>query len=151
MISEFIVNGFPHASDIALTTARVAAGTFFALSGYHKLFNADRHATMLETLIEDGIPFPKVNAWFVAGVEFFGGMALIAGLLTPVAALGLLVICLVACGVDGLKRIESYHPIDNADWVDDLLYLPEAIYILILATVVATGAGPLSLDRLIFG
>jgi uncharacterized membrane protein YphA (DoxX/SURF4 family) len=29
--------------DIALTLNRIAVGAFFMLSGYHKLFNAERH------------------------------------------------------------------------------------------------------------
>jgi uncharacterized membrane protein YphA (DoxX/SURF4 family) len=30
-------------TDIALTLNRIAVGAFFLLSGFHKLFNAERH------------------------------------------------------------------------------------------------------------
>jgi uncharacterized membrane protein YphA (DoxX/SURF4 family) len=30
-------------TDLALTLNRIALGAFFMLSGYHKLFNAERH------------------------------------------------------------------------------------------------------------
>jgi hypothetical protein len=36
-------------SHAALTLNRVAIGVFFAISGYHKLFNAARHATLTST------------------------------------------------------------------------------------------------------
>jgi hypothetical protein len=35
-------------TDIALTLDRVAVGMFFMFSGYHKLFNAQRHRAMLQ-------------------------------------------------------------------------------------------------------
>ena len=40
-------------------------------------------------------------------------------------------------------------PLDKADAVDDLLYLPEFIYVIPLSFFVAAGAGPLSLDAII--
>ena len=72
------------------------------------------------------------------------------GFLGPVAALGLVVICLVACVTDGPRRVESYAPIDAADRLDDWLYLPELLYGLFLALVIALGSGPLSIDALLF-
>ena len=33
-------------TDIAITLNRIAVGAFFMLSGYHKLFNAERHRTV---------------------------------------------------------------------------------------------------------
>ena len=44
------------APDIALTLNRVALGTFFAISGYHKLFTQSRHETLARTLRDDGVP-----------------------------------------------------------------------------------------------
>jgi hypothetical protein len=38
-----------HAPNVALTLNRVALGVFFAISGYHKLFNASRRATLTRT------------------------------------------------------------------------------------------------------
>ena len=37
-------------TDIALTLNRIAVGAFFMLSGYHKLFNAERHRVLAEEL-----------------------------------------------------------------------------------------------------
>lgn len=132
---------------IAFTVVRVALGAFFCASGFNKLFNPGRRATMLATLADLKIPFPQYNLWFVSGVEFLGGAALAIGLLTPFAALGLLAICTVACATDGPRRVKSYAPINRADWLADWLYLPETWYALTLGIVLAYGAGPWSIDR----
>jgi len=135
--------------EIVHTVARVAIGSFFAISGFHKLFNGARHASLVATFKEDKIPAIRFNEWWVPSVEFLGGAALVVGLLTPLAALGLFTICLVATCVDGVKRIAGYEPIDRADWLDDLLYLPEVCYLIILAYFIAAGGGQWALDQLI--
>jgi uncharacterized membrane protein YphA (DoxX/SURF4 family) len=72
------------------------------------------------------------------------------GLLAP-AALGLLVVILVAIVTSGPQRIGVYKPIDEADRIDDWVYLPEVLYAFMLIMVVSAGAGPYSLDALILG
>ncbi len=46
---EILFNGVGW-TDIALTLNRIAVGAFFFLSGFHKLFNAERHRTFAEEL-----------------------------------------------------------------------------------------------------
>lgn len=134
---------------VALTILRVLTGLFFVFSGYHKLTNANRHAFLVKTLYDCGVPFVPVMCWFVPGVEFSAGLAVVFGLLTPLAAIGLSCVCLVATCTAGLKRIRKlYTPIDKADYLDDVLYLPEVCYILMLLPFIAAGAGPISLDNL---
>lgn len=145
-----LISGGAGGLSLALTANRMAAGAFFTLSGYHKLFNKARHASVTATLAGDGIPEVKVMQWFVPSVEFAGGLGVLFGFLAPVAALGLIGICLVATLVDGLKRIPAWKPLDRADYCDDVLYLPEVLYCIMLALVVAGGAGPLSIDALVF-
>ena len=74
-----------------------------------------------------------------------------SGFLAPLAALGLLFITLVAIATSGPQRIKDYKPIDEADRIDDWLYLPEVLYAFMLIMVVSAGAGPYSLDALILG
>ena len=135
--------------DLAITLLRIAMGLFFVISGYHKLFNRQRHATIRQTMVADHVPEATFNSWFVPCVEFSGGAALIIGFLTPLAALGLFVVCCAAAIVDGLKRIIGWNPIDRADYVDDVLYLPEVLYAFILLALIFQGAGPYSVDGLI--
>ncbi len=136
-------------TDIALTLNRVAVGMFFLLSGYHKLFNAERHRALTEELKALGIHAVGFNQWWVPTVEFTGGCAVVVGFLAPLAALGLLGITLVAIATSGPRRIEVSKPIDRADRIDDWLYLPEILYAVMLIMVVSVGAGPYSLDALI--
>jgi len=137
------------APDAALTLNRVALGTFFAITGYHKLFNASRHATLALTLQEDGVHAVPIMQWLVPGIEFSGGCALIVGLLSALAAFGLFMVCLGAIALDAIKRVNAWQPIDRADWLGDLLYLPEALYCIGLAVVMLAGPGPWSLDAVI--
>ena len=137
------------APDAALTLNRLALGTFFAISGFHKLFNASRHATLTRTLRDAGVRAVPVMQWLVPGVEFSGGCALIVGLLSALAAFGLFVVCLNAVVLDAIKRISDWQPINRADWIGDLLYLPEALYCVGLAVVMLAGPGPWSLDAIV--
>ena len=91
------------APNAALTLNRAALGTCFAISGYLKLFNASRHATLARTLQDAGVPAVPVMQWLVPGVEFSGGCALIIGLLSALAAFGLFVICLFAFKLDAIR------------------------------------------------
>ena len=138
-------------TDIALTLNRIAVGMFFMFSGYHKLFNPERHRVFADELKELGIHAVGFNQWWVPTVEFTAGGAVVIGFLAPLAALGLLVITLVAIVTTGPRRINVYKPIDEADRIDDWLYLPEILYAVMLTMVVSAGAGPYSLDALIWG
>jgi putative oxidoreductase len=136
-------------TDIAVTLNRIAVGMFFMLAGYHKLFNPQRHRALVDELKELGIPALGFNQWWVPTVEFIAGSAVVIGLFAPLAALGLLVIILVAIATSGPQRIKIYKPIDEADRIDDWLYLPETLYAFMLIMVISAGAGPYSLDAVI--
>jgi uncharacterized membrane protein YphA (DoxX/SURF4 family) len=136
-------------TDIALTLDRVVVGMFFMFSGYHKLFNAERHRALVDELTTLHVRAVGINQWWVPLVEFAAGSAVFIGLLTPLAALGLLVIVLVAGVTSGRVRIKSYQPIDRADRIDNWLYLPEILYAFMLIIFVSAGAGPYSLDAMI--
>ena len=145
MDASFIALG-ADAPTAALTLNRGALGMFFAISGYHKLFNASRHATLTQTLQDDGVRAVPIMQWLVPSIEFSGGWALIIGLLSALAAFGLFAICLGAVILDATTRVRAWQPIDRADWLGDLLYLPEALYCIGLAVVMLGGPGPWSLD-----
>jgi uncharacterized membrane protein YphA (DoxX/SURF4 family) len=142
---SFIVHG-AQAPNAALTLNRVALGAFFAISGYHKLFNASRHATLTRTLEDDGVHAVPIMRWLLPGAEFVGGWALIVGIFSVPAAFGLFVICFGAVALDAVKRIRAWQPIDRADWLGDLLYVPETLYCIGLTVVMLAGPGPWSLD-----
>src|SRR6201997_3395046 len=138
-------------TDLAMTLNRVAVGAFFMLSGYHKLFDAERHRTFVDELKSLGVHAVGFNQWWVPLVEFSAGGAVVVGLLAPLAAFGLLVLIVVAIVTSGPQRIKLYKPIDEADRIDDWLYLPETLYAVMLIVVISAGAGPYSFDALILG
>jgi uncharacterized membrane protein YphA (DoxX/SURF4 family) len=108
-----------------------------------------RHATLARTLQDNGVRAVPIMQWLVPGVEFSGGCALIMSLLSALAAFGLFVVCLGAFALDAIKRMRAWQPIDRADWLGDLLYLPEALYCIGLAVVMLAGPGPWSLDAMV--
>jgi uncharacterized membrane protein YphA (DoxX/SURF4 family) len=146
----FLIQG-AQAPNLALTLNRVALGVFFSISGYHKLFNASRHGTLTRTLLDDRVHAVPIMQWLLPSAEFAGGCALIAGLLSVLAALGLFVISAGAVALDAVKRIRAWQPLDRADWLGDLLYVPETLYCIGLTVVVLAGPGPWSLDARIAG
>ncbi len=73
-------------------------------------------------------------------VEFSAGVAVLIGLLAPLAALGLLVIIVVAIATSGRQRIKLYKPIDTGDRIDDWLYLPETLYAFMLIVIISARA-----------
>jgi uncharacterized membrane protein YphA (DoxX/SURF4 family) len=136
-------------TDIAFTLNRIAVGMFFLFSGYHKLFNTERHRVFADELRSLHVHAVGFNQWWVPLVEFSAGSAVFVGLVAPLAALGLLVIILVATATSGRARLKAYMPIDRADRIDDWLYLPETLYALMLLVIISAGAGPYSLDAVI--
>jgi putative oxidoreductase len=148
-VHPFFITQGAQAPIAALALNRVALGTFFAISGYHKLFKASRHAALTRTLQDDGVHAVPILQWLLPGAEFAGGSALIVGFLTVLAALGLFVISVGAIAFDAVKRIRAWQPLDRADWLGDLLYIPEALYCIGLTVVILAGPGPWSLDAIV--
>ena len=138
-------------TDVALAVNRIAVGAFFMLSGYHKLFNSQHHRALVDELKALGVPAVGFNQWWVPSVEFSAGGAVLIGVLAPLAALGLVILILVALATSGRQRIKLYKPIDEADRIDDWLYLPETLYAVMLIMVISAGGGPYSLDAVILG
>jgi putative oxidoreductase len=73
--------------------ARFAMGWVFLWSGWGKLNNLP---IVIENFIGWGIPFPTILTPFVSAVEFVGGILLLLGLFTRIAAVPLAIVMIVA-------------------------------------------------------
>jgi putative oxidoreductase len=129
-----------------MTAVRVLIGIFFCISGGTKLLVPARFSVMEHTLAQSHIPFPHANALFVSLVEFVSGAGLVVGLLTPLCALVLVVDMIVAVAANQIHSIQATGVLA---WLDDFLYLPEVLYVMILAWLIFSGPGRYSLDGLI--
>ncbi len=134
---------------------RVLLGIAFMVHGAPKLFSAAGHAGFVGLLQQIGIPAPAFMAWVVGVVEFFGGIALILGLLTAEVA--------VLLGIEMLVAMLTVHaghgflfiqvagttaegaPIFGMPGVEVNL-----IYIAGLLSLLIGGPGPLSVDERVF-
>ncbi len=126
--------------------ARLVVGMMFVLSGYGKLTVPSRREQMRSTMREAGIPAPETAATMVSGVELIFGLLLVLGLLTPLSALmlaGVMVVALATTVLPGVK------PAPLGQWLGNVLYLPELLYLVILAWLFFAGAGRASLDCLL--
>ena len=131
---------------IPVTVVRVCIGVFFCISGGTKLFVPSQFTEMQKTMLQSHIPFPHASALFVSLVEFACGGALALGLLTPLCAVVLMANMIVAILTN---RIGSIHASGLLAWLDDFLYLPEVLYVLILLWLLFSGPGPYSVDRML--
>lgn len=117
---------------------RLTVGLVFATTGWGKLHNLDNVTQFFESL---HIPAPGIQAAFVSGVEFAGGLLLIAGLGTRIAAALLVGVMTVA--ILTAKLPELHGAVDLANTIE-FTYLAMFVWLLV------SGAGKASLDYLIF-
>ena len=64
--------------DSLILISRLILGQAFLTGGWGKLQNLDNITQFFTSL---GIPFPELNAIFIANIEFVGGIFLILGIL----------------------------------------------------------------------
>ena len=134
----FSVPGHQTPADFGLLLLRFVAGLAFMLHGWGKIQNP------FGWMGPDAFA-PGFLQALAALSEFGGGLALIIGLLTPLASLG--IACTMAVAV-------SMHAFMNGDpfiSVGGPSYELAALYFCVALLLIAIGPGRFSLDRLIFG
>ena len=117
--------------------ARIVVGWVFLWSGWGKLNLLPR---MIENFRGWGIPYPEIVTPFVSGVEFVGGILLLVGLFTRIAAAPLMVVMVVA--IISAKAAE-------VDSLETLLGFEETAYFALFFWLAIAGPGPISLDWLL--
>jgi putative oxidoreductase len=122
---------------------RLVMGEAFFLTGRGKLANFENTVQFFTNL---GIPMPELNAAFVSRLEFYGGIALILGLLTRLVAAGLastMVVALLTADKQGF--LDALHMSGDAGLTDIVPF----VYLIFLLWLVIVGPGSLSLDALV--
>src|SRR5882724_6464015 len=117
--------------------ARLVVGWVFLWSGWGKLQSLPQ---ITENFVSWGIPFPHVLTPLTSGIEFFGGVLLLLGLLTRISAGALGVTMIVAI------RAAKW---DQVDSLESLLGFDEFAYLALFAWLAIVGPGPLSVDELL--
>ncbi|NGO52522.1 DoxX family protein [Allomesorhizobium camelthorni] len=127
--SGFVVN---NAALIAV--GRVLLSLIFILAGYAKLTGIAGTAGWFGSI---GLPFPTVVAVLVGLLELFGGLAILVGFQTRLAAIALALFTIAATLIAHL---------DFADQVQLLFFQKNLAIAGGLAVLAAFGAGALSVD-----
>lgn len=117
---------------------RFALGTVFVAHGWAKL--SGPVGTPEGFNIEGwGWPYPALSAWLVALVEFFGGLLVIVGLFTRIAAA--LIACVMVVAILKVKVSRGFVGGFEFDFA----------LLLIAVSLALTGGGRLSVDRDVLG
>ena len=117
--------------------ARVAIGIAFILNGLGKLKGLDGVIAFFGEL---GIPAPQIMAPFVAGTELIGGIMLVLGLGTRIAALALATTMVVATLTAVWPKLEDKAGIFSAI---------EIAYLVVFVWLAVAGPGPASVDHIL--
>ena len=146
---QFALMGNGTLEQYGILLVRVSIGLFFAISGANKLFVAGGTKPVYDTLVKAKVPFPRLTAYFVSAVEFFCGSLVAAGLFSSFGSLALLIDMIVATLTSALSTIP--RGLSALKWLDDLLYLPEVLYVLFFIWLICSGPGKFSVDYWLAG
>jgi putative oxidoreductase len=125
----------PRQLSLGLAALRVAVATIFIKHGAQKLF-VYGFAGVTGAFTQMGVPFPGLMGPFIGLLEFFGGIALVIGLLTRLIALGLACDMLAAILLVQLKNGFSHYELE-------FLLLGSSLALFL------TGGGEFSVDALL--
>jgi putative oxidoreductase len=131
---------------------RLILGFGFMQHGYAKLARGFEHFTAILHAL--GMPAPGLLASATIGVELLGGLAVLLGLLIPLASVPMAVVLLVAIFTVHLPNGFSSIKLLSVDAAGAHFgqpgYETDLLYLAALAALVLGGSGPLALDNLLF-
>jgi putative oxidoreductase len=137
VLRRFALHGLRLLDFVPPLLARFVIGFVFVNTGWGKLHSLDH---LVQYFTELKIPFPQIQAPFVAGIEFVCGGLVLVGLATRVAAFPLIGTMVVAIATALWPDLEG---------LNDLLGRAEFLYIVLLFGLIVRGAGAVSIDALL--
>ena len=146
---QFALQGSSDLEQYAILLVRISIGLFFAISGANKLFSAGGTKPVYDTLVKAKVPFPRQTAYFVATVEFVCGSMVAVGFLSSPACAALMIDMIVAILTNTLATVPK--GLSRLNWLDDVLYLPEVLYVLFFIWLICSGPGIFSVDYWLAG
>ena len=139
-------------NDLVPVPLRLVIGFGFAYHGAPKLFSAEGHAGFTGMLQNLGVPAAGLMSWVVGIIEFFGGLALIAGAFVSIVSILLIVNMLVALFKVHLSQGFNFMHITGMSEGGRTFGMPgyevSLLYIAGLAALLLGGAGLYSVDRM---
>lgn len=132
---------------------RLVVGYGFMEHGYAKLARGpDSFAAVLDAI---GTPAPALLAWATICVELLGGLAILLGVLIPLASIPMAIVLLVAIATvhfpNGFSSIKLLSVDVAGAHFGQPGYETDLLYLAALVALVIGGSGPLALDRLLLG
>jgi len=130
---------------------RLIVGIGFMLHGYAKLAKGpESFAHVLQLL---GVPSPHLMSWITILIELLCGLAVVLGTLIPLVSLPMATVLLVAMVTVhmpyGFSSIKLKDVVNGEPQFGKPGYECDLLYIACLASLLATGSGPLSIDALL--
>jgi putative oxidoreductase len=119
---------------LALLVLRLVLGTIMIAHGYSKVFGGFSH---VHDMVQH-LGFPGWMAYLLAGTEFFGGILMIAGLLTRFVAVAMLIDMSVA-----IWKIHWHNGLKGPGGFEFPMSVAAIAFSLIFF-----GAGPIALDSI---
>ncbi len=131
---------------------RLIVGYGFMEHGYAKLARGpDNFAGILHAL---HVPFPALAGWATILIELFGGLAILAGALVPLASIPMAAVLIVAIVTvhlpNGFSSIKLQSVTADGAHFGQPGYETDLLYLAALVALVIGGSGPWSVDRWLF-
>jgi putative oxidoreductase len=131
---------------------RLIVGFGFMQHGYAKLARGPEHFTSILHALH--MPMAPLLAWLTILIELVGGFAVFVGALIPLVSIPMAVVLLVAIFTvhlpNGFSSIKLQSVTAAGAYFGQPGYETDLLYLAALAALVIGGAGPWSIDRLLF-
>ena len=128
--------------DLVPLIIRISLAIVFIYHGYDKVFQGG-HSNITALMASKNAPYPTLLGWLAGSTEFFGGIALLLGLLSRLAALGLA--CVMYVAITTVHLPNGFKITNEGGGYEFCLVL-----LLSALAIVLGGPGGLSLDRILF-